>query len=183
MHKKNLIFNILGLSAVPEFFHEPVAETPEFAVIFGKVLFHTVVYPVDTYTETAAFIEVYHQFSVFVGNLPVGKERIRVDRHDVFADRHKTAFEDVAVRRIIDMEHRFSVVRRKFHGDRNALLDRVYRREFLYYPLRVFRDDLDKKRRNIFEMVVKGVSVDTAAFDNILDGYLGKRFVVKKFYK
>ena len=155
MHKKYLFFNNFGLPAVPKLFHKPVAELPEFAEIFGEIFFHTVVYPVDTNAETAAFIKVYHKFSVVGGNISVGKKSVRVNRHNMFADGHQRTLENVAICGIINMEDRFFIIRRKFHGDRNTLFNRPDSRKFLNYTLGVLCDDFQEQSRNIFIMIIK----------------------------
>ena len=76
------------------------------------------------------------------------------------------------------MKYGHLVFDREYGRDLNAFFQRFYLRIVCNKLIGLLGDDLFKKRRDILEVIIERIAVDTAILYYVFYAYLGKRFFI-----
>ena len=139
--------------------------------VLGIIVLHALAYPIYAGAYKGAFREFYDRVSLVVGNIQIRCENFNVFGHGISAGFDKKIVVYFPPERLINMKHGLFVFKSIFKNNVDAVLKAVKGRMIFNKLVGLVGNNAVKQGWNVLKIIVKGVSADPAAVNNIFHAY------------
>ena len=173
---------ILTFLATPSyhFLHHALPQVAQQPELLHDVRLHALAHPEHDLPIALALVKPHEDLPVRLRQSLPGKRRVKIAAHHAVADVHQAVLIGLVAGGIVKMQHGRSVLQGKFHGDLQALLQRVDRRVLLHDARGLVLDDLLGQRGNIRVVIIERIAVDAAVLHDVLHRDLVERTLVEQ---